>query len=178
MPVQQGDLVCIIFGCTVPVILRREPPKEPEDVKNEKWQDRFESFRSVLSTCEEACFRKLRYKRKLESLVDVEREAWKYEVREEMKAVNRQIKIWQEREKGLNNQKEAEEKEKTMRKNEAEERKKKRASTFPTLSPQQKDVTDTAIDAIIAEETASAPTGGDGETEADPDENAIYQGSG
>ncbi|KAK7976773.1 hypothetical protein PG989_015236 [Apiospora arundinis] len=87
-----------------------------------------------------------------------------------MKAVNRQIKIWQEREKGLNNQKEAEEKEKTMRKNEAEERKKKRASTFPTLSPQQKDVTDTAIDAIIAEETASAPTGGDGETEADPDE--------
>ncbi|KAK6855088.1 heterokaryon incompatibility protein-domain-containing protein [Apiospora arundinis] len=145
MPVQQGDLVCIIFGCTVPVILRREPPKKAEDVENEEWQDRFESFRSVLSICEEACFRKLRYKRKLESLVDVEREAWEYEVQEEMKAVNHQIEIWQEREKGLNSQKEAEEKEKTMRKNEAEERKKKRADSI-------------------------GPHGGDGGSEADPDE--------
>lgn len=170
MPVQQGDLVCIAFGCTVPVVLRRGQPKSASDVKNEELQDSFESFRAVMATCEEACFRRLRYKRKLESLGDLEREAWEKEVQEEMKAINKQIKKWNRREKALQSQKAEEEKDMAMQKNEAEKRKQKRAYTFPTLTTHQKDATGIVMDHIASEEAASASTGGDDGSGAGSDE--------
>ncbi|KAK8053195.1 hypothetical protein PG996_012496 [Apiospora saccharicola] len=150
MPVKQGDMVCIIFGCTVPVILRKGPRKTAEQLKDEEWQDSFESFRAVLSTCEDACFRKLRYKKKLASLEGVERQAWIKEVQEEREAVNNQFAIWKAREKELAAQKEKDENEKTKRKNAAAQRRKQRTSTFPVLSPRQEGIT-ASTDAIPEE---------------------------
>ncbi|KAK7932155.1 hypothetical protein PG985_002867 [Apiospora marii] len=173
MPVQQGDMVCIIFGCTVPVILRRGPPKSEQDIKDERWQDCFESFKAVLSTCEEACFRKLRYAKKLDSLGspgDAKREEWKAEVQEEREAVNNQFRIWREREEHLVARRKQEETEKTMRKNEADDRKNKRASrasTFITQPPQQKGMGD-PVESIPEE--IPLPTEEGERPEADPDE--------
>ncbi|KAK8131225.1 HET-domain-containing protein [Apiospora sp. TS-2023a] len=176
--VRPGDMVCIIFGCTVPVILRRGPLKTAEDVENEKWQDCFESVRAALSTCEEACFRRLRYKRKLDSLGlpgDTDREDWKEEVQEEMVAVNKQMESWKAKELALVAQRKKDEEEKTMRKNEAAkraaERKKTIASRAPTFrgQPLQQKSTIGSV-GPISEEEDSAPAGGDDLPERDFDE--------
>lgn len=179
--VRPGDMVCIIFGCTVPVILRREPPKTSERIEKEMQEDRFESFRAALSTCEEACFRKLRYKRKLDSLGspgDTDREDWKEEVQEEMVAVNKQIELWKARELEQAAQRKADEEEKTKRKNEAAERaaeRKKtcasRASTFRVQPLQQKGTIGPVEP--ISEEEDSAPAGGDDPPETDSDEAQV-----
>lgn len=63
--VRKGDLVCIVFGCTVPVILRREE-KPSGDLEKEKMQDDIEAMKAAMATCEEACFRKLRYQKRLQ----------------------------------------------------------------------------------------------------------------
>lgn len=92
--VQKGDLVCIIPGCTVPVILRQNVKKD-EDLEVEQMQDAIQSMKAALSFCEEACFRKNRYRDRLSR----EREkdpalgtAWEREVREELEEVNRELK--------------------------------------------------------------------------------------
>ncbi|KAK4172319.1 heterokaryon incompatibility protein-domain-containing protein [Triangularia setosa] len=59
--VREGDLVCIIFGCSVPVILRRNPKKSEKDLEDEQLEDDVDACRKFLSRVEEACFRKLRY---------------------------------------------------------------------------------------------------------------------
>ncbi|KAK4204590.1 heterokaryon incompatibility protein-domain-containing protein [Triangularia verruculosa] len=59
--VRSGDLVCIIFGCSVPVILRRSSRKKEQDLRREKLEDDVEACRRFLSKVEESCFRKLRY---------------------------------------------------------------------------------------------------------------------
>ncbi|KAK7749917.1 hypothetical protein SLS53_000499 [Cytospora paraplurivora] len=109
--VKKGDLVCILRGCTVPVILRRHK-KSVEDLEKEQIQDAIESMKAALSICEEACFRKNRYKKKLErerekdeELENAQKhegrkqkerekleEIWKREVQEEREAVNQELK--------------------------------------------------------------------------------------
>jgi hypothetical protein len=40
--VKEHDLVCILYGCSVPVILRKHGPKNSDDIKNEmKWELKF-----------------------------------------------------------------------------------------------------------------------------------------
>ncbi|KAG6365525.1 hypothetical protein INS49_007136 [Diaporthe citri] len=98
--VQKGDLIRIIFGCTVPVILRRKEKREG-DPEKEKMQDRIESMKAAMEVCEETCSRKLRYQKRLQ----IERARgkgldmiWKKEVLAELKEVNSQMRKWRERE--------------------------------------------------------------------------------
>lgn len=128
--VKKGDLVCIFSGCTVPVILREcSRPKTESDLRAEQMQDRIESMKEAVAMCEEACFRKNRYKKKLakERAIDpMEEEFWRKEVKEELDVVNQQMKEWSSegikaREKRLHD----DEKQK-KRNNEAETRLKRR----------------------------------------------------
>lgn len=123
--VQKDDLVCIIFGCTVPVILRRKEKSEG-DPEKEKMQDRIESMKAAMEVCEEACFRKLRYQRRLQ----IEREKgegfdtiWKNEVVAELKEVNRQMRKWKEREQEDKERKTTDAKDQEDRKERAKHRK-------------------------------------------------------
>ncbi|KAK0664574.1 heterokaryon incompatibility protein-domain-containing protein [Cercophora samala] len=59
--VRQGDLVCIIFGCSVPVILRPNQRKSEQELADEKLEDDVAVCRKFVSRVEESCFRKLRY---------------------------------------------------------------------------------------------------------------------
>lgn len=122
--VQKDDLICIIFGCTVPVILRRKEKSEG-DPEKEKIQDRIESMKAAMEVCEEACFRKLRYQRRLrierakgEGLDTI----WKKEVLAEQREVNSQMRKWKEREEEDKKRKIAEAKDQENRKDNAKRR--------------------------------------------------------
>ena len=39
--VQRGDLVCILYGCSVPIILRRSARKQEDDLKEIEWERSF-----------------------------------------------------------------------------------------------------------------------------------------
>lgn len=128
--VEKGDLVCILFGCTVPVILRPcKYEKTEDDLAKERMQDRIESLKTVLSMCEEACFRRNRYKKRLkkEDVRNPELKGlWKREVLEELQEVNEQIQEWKvQKEHAQKVEKEEEEKQK-RRKAATESRLKKR----------------------------------------------------
>lgn len=134
--VRPGDLVCIIFGCTVPVILRRVN-KSDGDSKKEKMQDQIESMKAAMAVCEEACFRKLRYQKRLQKERDMGAsldKIWKQEVLDEMEDINSQMRRWKEREEEDSESKKAQNKEQETRKRKAEHRKSvakmRRASTI------------------------------------------------
>ncbi|ORY71929.1 heterokaryon incompatibility protein-domain-containing protein [Pseudomassariella vexata] len=99
--VKPKDFVCIMDGCSVPVILRRGKKKNPDDLEKECMQDAVEAMKSAMSICEEACFRKLRYKKKLNQIKRDEgqesMDLWKKEVEEEKAALDRQISQWKEK---------------------------------------------------------------------------------
>ncbi|KAI1088697.1 heterokaryon incompatibility protein-domain-containing protein [Rostrohypoxylon terebratum] len=57
--VRKGDKVGIIYGCTVPVILREHNGKTDEEMRREKFEDYAESLKSVILKCEEKRKRKL-----------------------------------------------------------------------------------------------------------------------
>ncbi|KAI0882629.1 heterokaryon incompatibility protein-domain-containing protein [Annulohypoxylon maeteangense] len=61
--VRKGDKVGIIYGCTVPVILR-ERQKGPEDTRKEKMDDTAENLKTLISKCQERRRRKLDFKAK------------------------------------------------------------------------------------------------------------------
>ncbi|ROW08912.1 hypothetical protein VMCG_02760 [Cytospora schulzeri] len=119
--VQKGDLVCIVHGCTVPVILRKHG-KDEKDLEVERMQDAIQSMKAVLSICEEACFRKIRYRKQLQREREKNPEletTWKREVQEELKEVNRELK-------DLRNQEDLARKERQKR-DEQQKRRKKEA---------------------------------------------------
>jgi hypothetical protein len=58
--VQKGDLVCILHGCTVPVILSRRSKKEGERVQ-EELEDSYELFKLYVQRLEKVLMRKKRY---------------------------------------------------------------------------------------------------------------------
>lgn len=97
--VKEGDLVCILFGCTVPVILRESKRKKKTDVEAERIQDAIEIMKTFVSTAEEACFRKNRYRRKLrekqrESDNLDQKTLWQIEVEEATKVINEEMEEW------------------------------------------------------------------------------------
>ncbi|PSN69361.1 HET-domain-containing protein [Corynespora cassiicola Philippines] len=61
--VQKGDKVCIFYGCTVPVILKKHS-KDDRDLEREILEDRFEAFKSVLWKKENSLLRTAKYKAK------------------------------------------------------------------------------------------------------------------
>jgi hypothetical protein len=132
--VKAGDLVCIILGCTVPVILRRHKMKNDNELKAEEFEDAFESMKDAMAICEQACFRKLRYQKALANARKKgakERELYEREVKEERKEVNELFEQWlRDNEEDAERRRKAEEKWKAI-KNAAEERKKKRDAERP-----------------------------------------------
>lgn len=136
--VKKGDLVCVLFGCTVPVILRRFEKTEAE-LRAEKMQDSIESLKAAVSKCEDACFRKIRYQKRLEEerkKGDYMEEHWRKEVQEELKVVNEKIQEWNAEE--LNQkEKKVEDKEKQKKRGiEAEKRRKARNLTLDRMQKQ------------------------------------------
>lgn len=82
--VREGDLVCILYGCSVPVILRQHGPKEKEDMESEmQWELKFlanhvgERYHSRLARRE--LFRKKREQDKKDYKMweDKKRKKWK-----------------------------------------------------------------------------------------------------
>ncbi|KAG8161871.1 hypothetical protein KVR01_008858 [Diaporthe batatas] len=141
--VREGDLVCIIFGCTVPVILRKMVKKEG-DLEKEKMQDQIESMKAAMAVCEEACFRKLRYQKRLQKEQEQPGgqlgELWKEEVLAEMEEVNLQMKMWRESEEQDQRRKVAQDKEQAIRKKKADFRQasaKKRREGAMRQTPQR-----------------------------------------
>lgn len=60
--VKKGDLVCIICGCTVPVILRKaEKLKTGRDLRNEMKDDCLETFKRCFKKCLQRRARKMEY---------------------------------------------------------------------------------------------------------------------
>lgn len=59
--VKEGDLVCILHGCTVPVILSQRS-KEPGELEREEIEDQYEAFKSCYRRMENICVRKKRYR--------------------------------------------------------------------------------------------------------------------
>ncbi|KAF2787459.1 HET-domain-containing protein [Melanomma pulvis-pyrius CBS 109.77] len=69
--VKEGDLICIIYGCTVPIILRKERKKTEEDLENEKCEDFAELMKRLMTKCEKARSRKAQYREGSEEWVDI-----------------------------------------------------------------------------------------------------------
>ncbi|KAI1197345.1 heterokaryon incompatibility protein-domain-containing protein [Nemania serpens] len=63
--VQKGDKVCILYGCTVPVILRRHEKKD-KDIKAEVEEDRVEHLKALIRKWEQNCLRRATYRPKKE----------------------------------------------------------------------------------------------------------------
>lgn len=155
--VQKDDLVCIIFGCTVPVILRRKTKSEGEREK-EEMQDRIESMKTAMEVCEEACFRKLRYQKRLKKERDKGEgfdTIWKNEVLAELDEVNSQMRKWKKREEEDKERKTADAQDQEIRKEKAKNRRKaaKMMRDEAKLQPLQKSKTmpDTRMRSMAAE---------------------------
>lgn len=137
--VRKGDLICVIFGCTVPVILRKFK-KEPGDLEMERMQDKIEAMKVAMATCEEARFRKLHYQKRLQKEREKGRRLgnlWEEEVLAEWKDINIQMKRWKEREDEEKKREEAQHKEQQarmkIRKKNAENRRAIAMGTTPAM---------------------------------------------
>jgi hypothetical protein len=69
--VKEGDWVCVLHGCTVPVILSRRSKGEGELEKEER-EDRYETFKSYFRRMEDICVRKKRYRDQKEKQKNLE----------------------------------------------------------------------------------------------------------
>jgi hypothetical protein len=63
--VQKGDKICILYGCTVPIILRAESKNEG-DREIEKLEDQIQAFRSCVKRLEKILVCKKRYQKQKE----------------------------------------------------------------------------------------------------------------
>lgn len=71
--VKEGDLVCILYGCSVPVILRRESRKDVKMRIAEQIQDSLEAMKSVTKTCIKSRALRAQYKKRKEEDKDHEK---------------------------------------------------------------------------------------------------------
>lgn len=62
--VKEGDLICILNGCSVPVILRYESRKAPKERLAEQVQVSLEAMRSALQTCIKKKALRARYRKR------------------------------------------------------------------------------------------------------------------
>jgi septal ring factor EnvC (AmiA/AmiB activator) len=139
--VKKGDQVCILFGLTVPVILRRGRRKTEEDIEQEAFIDQLEAMRRCMSRLEHRCFQRVRYerlKRRLEKEDEAQKglpkdlsrkELYVKEMQEERRAINDQIASWKKEDEEAVKRSKREEEAKKRRKEEAEKRVKERNDT-------------------------------------------------
>jgi hypothetical protein len=83
--VRKGDIICIIYGCTVPVILRKGKLKTTGKLEMEEFEDCVEAMKGAMRKCEKNRARKARYK-------DM-KEEFKEMVREDLEAYIAGIKV-------------------------------------------------------------------------------------
>jgi hypothetical protein len=116
--VKEGDLICIIYGCTVPVILRKGKKKRQKERENEENEDLTELMKKLMANCEKARSRKAQYREGREEWIDIlkarkngkekiwTREDWKAEVRKDLKSYKakqkeERLKVLEDSTKGL-----------------------------------------------------------------------------
>jgi hypothetical protein len=96
--VKEGDLICIIYGCTVPVILRKGKWKRKEERENEENEDLTELMKKLMANCEKARSRKAQYREGSKEWIEIlkarktgkektwTKDDWKAEVRRDLEA--------------------------------------------------------------------------------------------
>jgi hypothetical protein len=89
--VRVGDWVCIIYGCTVPVILRRKK-KDQGALEDEDLEDRVELLKAYVRKCEHILIRKAKYRKQCRDGVYKDKDIEEFkEMKEEM---NKKLKEW------------------------------------------------------------------------------------
>jgi hypothetical protein len=66
-----GDIICILYGCTVPVFMERHE-KEKASTKDEEFEDRVEILKDCVRRLERNYERKIRYKKKKENATEAQ----------------------------------------------------------------------------------------------------------
>jgi Heterokaryon incompatibility protein (HET) len=61
--VREGDKICIIYGCTVPIILRKGEWKTEDELNMEKFEDGVEAMKSLMRKCEKNRARKAQWEK-------------------------------------------------------------------------------------------------------------------
>ncbi|KAI1847418.1 hypothetical protein JX266_006643 [Neoarthrinium moseri] len=101
--VEKGDLVCILYGCTVPVVLRQSPKKLPQDLEDEKFQDLGEYLRKQARNLEQVRLRRARY-------AELAKSKWKEDEMEEIRTLTEstrdEMRRWAEEERADKKRKE------------------------------------------------------------------------
>ncbi|KAJ4291042.1 hypothetical protein N0V90_010239 [Kalmusia sp. IMI 367209] len=94
--VRQGDWICVIYGCTVPVILRKnEKLKTKEERAREKYEDCIEALARSMRNAAKGRFRKARY-------VEMQKKSgWMEDVKEKLKGYKK--KLDEEKEQAIEN---------------------------------------------------------------------------
>jgi hypothetical protein len=85
--VKVGDEICILYGCTVPVVLSIQH-KRPEEQQDEQHEDRFEAFKSCFQRLERTMVRRYRYNKKKSD------PKWETEVRASTARVNKELAVY------------------------------------------------------------------------------------
>jgi hypothetical protein len=98
--VKVGDNICILYGCTVPVVLSVEN-KDYKQREEDKFEDRFEAFKSCFQRLERIMVRKYRYNTK-----KLEHPTWEAEVKAGTKKVNEDLKADRKRKKEMSDARE------------------------------------------------------------------------
>ena len=98
--VKVGDNICILYGCTVPVVLSVEN-KDYKQREEDKSEDRFEAFKSCFQRLERIMVRKYRYNTK-----KLEHPTWEAEVKAGTKKVNEDLKADRKRKKEMSDARE------------------------------------------------------------------------
>ncbi|KAH8635928.1 hypothetical protein IG631_07762 [Alternaria alternata] len=98
--VKVGDNICILYGCTVPVLLSVEN-KDYKQREEDKFEDRFEAFKSCFQRLERIMVRKYRYNTK-----KLEHPTWGAEVKAGTDKVNDDLKADRKRKKEMSDARE------------------------------------------------------------------------
>ncbi|RAR10684.1 HET-domain-containing protein [Stemphylium lycopersici] len=86
--IKVGDQICILYGCTVPVVLRKKQ-KDPKNQKDDEFEDQFEAFKSCFQKLERIMVRKYRYNTKKS-----EDPNWEKQVKKNTVRVNRELTVF------------------------------------------------------------------------------------
>lgn len=85
---QVGDLICILYGCTVPVVLSVQD-KTAREQEEEKFEDCFEAFKSCFQRLERIMVQKHRYNEK-----KLEDRMWEAEVKSSTSKINERLAVY------------------------------------------------------------------------------------
>ncbi|KAK8017008.1 hypothetical protein PG993_015197 [Apiospora rasikravindrae] len=103
--VEVGDKVCVLYGCTVPVVLKQKDKKRPDPTKNDEGdlaRERLEDAKEALKACIRQCEKNRQRKKQRKSRNEEKKKLWIktgewYEMMEAKEQAESQLK----REKGI-----------------------------------------------------------------------------